>query len=70
VKRSTPPPAEQHLTLAQLAERLQVTERTIYEWNVTGFGPPYIRAGRMCRYRLSDIETWEQANLIDRGRWR
>lgn len=49
-----------YLTLRDLAERLRVSEHTVYRWNSSRTGPPYIRAGRHCRYRLDDVIKWEQ----------
>ena len=60
--------AEKHLTVVELAERLGVPRQTIYDWNMRGTGPRYLRVGRHVRYRLRDVETWEQSRLRDRGR--
>ena len=52
--------AEQHLTVVELAERFQVPPGTVYRWNSTGTGPRPIRVGKHCRYRLRDVEAWEE----------
>jgi predicted DNA-binding transcriptional regulator AlpA len=38
-----------------------ITGRARSTWQksrLTGEGPPFIRLGRLVRYRLSDVETW------------
>jgi predicted DNA-binding transcriptional regulator AlpA len=57
---------EQHLSIAQLAAREGVPLRTIYAWNVAGTGPRRMRLGRVVRYRLSDVEEWEAAQIVER----
>ncbi|MGV0050791.1 helix-turn-helix transcriptional regulator [Mycobacterium colombiense] len=49
------------LTRVELAERLRVPLRTPGVWASKGFGPKYHRFGRHCRYRLSDVIAWENA---------
>lgn len=46
------------LTPPSLAERLEVTERTLSEWRITGRGPAFIRVGKTVRYRPSAVDTW------------
>ena len=48
---------EQLLTPAQVAERLQVTERTVYEWLRDGrlVG---LKLGRLWRIRSEDLEAF------------
>ncbi len=57
-----------HLTVGELSERLQVPARTIYDWNLKGTGPRYLKVGIYCRYRLSDVVAWEKSRLAERGR--
>lgn len=48
------------LTRPQLAERLQVSVKTLAMWASAKKGPRYARpGGGAVRYRLSDIESWE-----------
>jgi excisionase family DNA binding protein len=68
-RTSTPAP-ERHLTVPELAARLQVPVETIYGWNRTGKGPEYLRVGRHVRYRLTDVITWENSRTVSRAdRW-
>ena len=50
----------QHLSPADLAAREGVSLQTVYVWNYKGTGPRYFRAGRHVRYRLAEVERWEQ----------
>jgi predicted DNA-binding transcriptional regulator AlpA len=60
----------QHLTIAQLADREGVPVRTIYYWNATGTGPRRMKIGRTVRYRVADVEAWEQSRTVERaGSW-
>jgi len=55
--------SERHLTVEQLADRLQVSVKTIYKWNYKGSGPKAIKVGRFRRYRLRDVVTWENKRV-------
>ena len=46
------------LTPPGLAEQLDVTERTLSEWRITGRGPAFIRLGKTVRYRSAAVESW------------
>ncbi len=48
----------------ELAERLQVPERTLDQWAYTHKGPRYARVGRYRRYRWADVEAWLDANTV------
>ena len=48
------------LTVADLAERHSVAVQTVWCWNSNETGPPYIKVGRLVRYRLRDVEAWER----------
>ena len=54
------------LTRPQLAERLQVSVKTLAQWATQGKGPKYARpGGGHVRYRLSDVEAWEATQFSD-----
>lgn len=46
----------QFLTPKQVAELLQLSERTLANQRCCGRGIPYIKLGRSIRYRISDIQ--------------
>lgn len=57
--------AEKHLTIDQLAERENVPAKTVYQWNSRGTGPRYLKIGRHVRYRLRDVEDWENRRAVE-----
>jgi hypothetical protein len=42
----------------EAAALLRLSERTLERFRVTGFGPPFIKAGRRVLYRPSDLDEW------------
>ena len=47
------------LTEKAVADRLDVTTRTLQRWRVTGQGPAWVRIGpRMVRYSETDVSAW------------
>lgn len=52
-----------HLNQVQLARRWSLSPRTLERWRWLRQGPPYLRIGGRVVYRLSDIETFEVAQL-------
>ncbi|MGP7814332.1 helix-turn-helix transcriptional regulator [Glutamicibacter soli] len=52
-----------HLSLPELAKRLNVKESTIYAWRHKQYGPPAMQLGRQLRWRLSDVVAWENAQI-------
>lgn len=49
------------LTTAELAESLQVTERTIINMRANGTGPAFVLIGRAIRYPPRSIQEWLDA---------
>ncbi|MFG1963667.1 helix-turn-helix transcriptional regulator [Nonomuraea sp. NPDC049028] len=56
---------EQHLTIEELAKRLRVPVKTIYNWNHLGTGPKRMQFGRTVRYKLSDVVAWESQHYAE-----
>jgi hypothetical protein len=54
------------LTEAQLAVRWQLSRGTLANQRSQGRGPAYLKLAGRVRYRLSDIEAYEQAGLVSR----
>lgn len=54
-KRATRQPL---MSVKELAELLQVSVKTIYDWRYRGLGPTAIRVGRYVRYEPDEIERW------------
>jgi len=51
-------PAATLLTSRELAAMLGLKPRTVDMMRVSADGCPYIKIGRLVRYRLSDVELW------------
>lgn len=50
-------PLPEFSTASQIAEALQVTSRTILEWQATGKIPAALRAGRTVRFNPKEVAT-------------
>jgi hypothetical protein len=48
-----------HLNQNQLAERWNLSPRTLEGWRWRGWGPVYLKLGGRIAYRLEDIESFE-----------
>lgn len=53
----------QLLDTPQVAKLLAVSVRTLEDWRLLRKGPAYVKMGRTIRYRLVDIQAWQQAAL-------
>ena len=55
------------LTERELAERWQISVKTLYRWRVQGTGPAYVRLQETpaapVRYRLEDVVQFEVTRL-------
>ncbi len=54
------------LTPEVLATRLDKTAASLAQWRYQGLGPRFIKAGRLVRYRRSDVHAWLEANTAQR----
>ena len=52
-----------HLNQIELAERWNISHRTLERWRWTGEGPRYLKIGGRVVYRLEDIEAYEASQL-------
>jgi predicted DNA-binding transcriptional regulator AlpA len=55
------------LTAPELAPELKLTVKQLYWMNHAGTGPPYLKIGRECRYRRSDVTAWLESRRVDSG---
>ena len=53
------------LNTPEAARFLQVSEATIKSWRALGFGPAYIRVGRLIKYDLEAIQHWLDLNTVE-----
>lgn len=52
----------------QAAEHLTVSPGTLSVWRSTGrYNLPFVKVGRMVRYRLSDLDAWLAGRSRDTG---
>jgi hypothetical protein len=54
-----------HLTQDQLADRWQMSPRTLERWRWLGQGPRFLKLGGRVVYRVEDIERHEAEQLRD-----
>lgn len=52
------------LTRLEVEEIFGISKRFLEGAVQRGDGPPFIRVGRLVRYRTCDIRDWIQANLV------
>jgi hypothetical protein len=52
-----------HLTQVQLADRWQISERTLERWRWLGQGPRFLKLGGRVVYRVEDVERYEAEQL-------
>ena len=52
-----------HLNQINLADRWNISERTLERWRWLGEGPAYLKIGGRVVYRLEDVEAYETENL-------
>jgi predicted DNA-binding transcriptional regulator AlpA len=52
------------LTQREAATLLQLSERTLERFRVSGTGPKFVRLGRSVRYSLSEIEAFIASRTV------
>lgn len=52
------------ITAVELAERWQIPVRTLGQWRYEGRGPEYVKIGGAVRYRLADIQAYEDEHVV------
>lgn len=56
---------EQYLKEAEVSRLLGVSVSKLRHDRMQGVGIPHCKYGRHCRYRMSDIESYMEANRIE-----
>ena len=51
-------PVKEWFTVNELAEWLQMSPHTVYQWRYRGTWPVGHRIGRHLRFRREDVEAW------------
>ncbi len=54
---------ERCMTQTELAERWRLSEATLERWRTESGGPLFLKLGNQVRYRLEDVEAFEEAAL-------
>ncbi len=54
---------ERCMTQTELGERWRLSEATLERWRTESGGPLFLKLGNQVRYRLQDIEAFEEAAL-------
>lgn len=57
-----------YITRRQLAKRLGLDENTIAHWPSRGYGPRPRKFGGRIRYKLTEVERWEDDQRFE-GEW-
>ncbi len=57
------------ITVSELAEKLQLSERSIHGKRVSGELPAPIKLGRAVRWRADEIKAWLAAGAPPRDKW-
>lgn len=54
---------ERLLTQDEVAEMLRVSPSTLINWRREGTlnGPPFVRVGRLIRYKVAEVQAWLNA---------
>ena len=52
----------------QLCADLGISYVTATKWRARAEGPPFIKVGRLVRYRRRDVEAWLASRTVGRGR--
>lgn len=55
------PTSSPYLTTDEVAARFRTSVRTVTYWREQRCGPKGVRFGKRVLYKISDVETWEQA---------
>ena len=71
VKRSNvltkDPEQVRHLHQYLLADRWQISHKTLERWRYLKVGPDYIKIGGRVVYRIEDVEAFEEQQLVRCG---
>lgn len=51
------------LTRKEAADYLRLKKSTLDAWAHKGGGPVFIKVGRLCRYRLEDLEAFIESRI-------
>lgn len=55
------------LTTRETADWLRVGTKTLERWRMEGRGPRFHKVGKLCNYRLDDLERFAQSVRREQG---
>ena len=55
------------LTITDVCQRYGVSKWTVYQWTMRNY-IPHLKLGGQLRFRLKDLEAWEEQNLVGVGK--
>lgn len=58
--------ASPYIDERQLCADLGISSVTATKWRAKVEGPPFIKVGRLVRYRRSDVEAWLSSRTVGR----
>ncbi|MBB5685657.1 helix-turn-helix transcriptional regulator [Sphingobium boeckii] len=47
------------------AKRLGLSKKTLTNRRIYGGGPPFLKMGKAVRYRVSDLDAWVAAHVVN-----
>jgi len=53
-----------YLDTRQAAELTGISKLTLERWRVDGCGPPYVKLGRLVKYRRVDLYAFMESKLV------
>jgi len=62
-----PNTAKYLLTAHEVAERLDISVRTVWRWTALGELPAPVRRGRVVRWKVADVEAYVQGMPVERA---
>ena len=54
----------EYLTTKEVADLLKCTSACLVKYRHERTGPPFLRVGRLIRYKLPDLTTWLEGNRV------
>lgn len=57
--------ATKHLNQIDLADRWNISHRTLERWRFTGEGPRFVKLGGRVVYRLEDVQEYEREQICE-----
>jgi excisionase family DNA binding protein len=60
--RQIPSDPDALLSETEVSDLFGISMRTLQAWRMKSGGPPFVRLGRVIRYRRQDLVKWLEAN--------